>query len=755
MDNQIGENSQNRTENLYVLKGFVYGPQDPDSLEETRIGGAIITVSGPQDATLVSDLSGNFSSGLLEGGKYKLTFSDQAQKYYAAPKLINLDHDLELPIFLHIAGDKRKKERKDALGAGYLANVIHGFALSRRKMPLSGITVQIKSVLLEKKKQGVLGKVFSKAASLFRRVAKRRGGIQAQTKKQESINIALKTNKIGRFSTKKLPNGSYIVSCADPSGKNRFSSRFIVLKGKPISPLFFTGYTQEDIEELKKKHLEQLQRAKAEQNLLQERQKQQALRQRLERQPGRTEVQKAAQEARAIKLSQASRETLSSRARLPFGQRGAGFAGKAGQSATRAGAAGAKLGARAGMMGARMATQAALTAVRVIPLVAATPVGWIAVGIGVVLVLIIIIIFFFGPGSPAQPFLGGTDPRDLGTDGSGGRRTSVCSSGSLDYYIPFRDAAVLPADPEAVKQQVLGRFPQAKIEYWDQIVLESQSNGWNPAFLLALWINKTGASHHTRAENGGGGIGPLSLGHLGCATWENQTIEQSLSCVFRAFGGYTNFEDFMCAYGGDVFKKAPCTFNSKNPNFPPGIRDWYSRLVPAGPGALTPAATCPASGGGWPTSGIITQGPLGAFSHARLARDTEEALDIADPSGPPVYTTFDGTVIVRDCVLDGDCSRGWGGYGNSVEVVSNGGAFSAIYGHLSSFTVVNGQRVTAGDQLGFMGATGVSTGIHLHWGFRGIKMAPPNIPQDIVPLNCDVPRIACSPSSIRAGRPNI
>ena len=294
----------------------------------------------------------------------------------------------------------------------------------------------------------------------------------------------------------------------------------------------------------------------------------------------------------------------------------------------------------------------------------------------------------------------------------------------------------------------------------------SGGKGGNRAFVLTLWIEETGASHHTKIENGGGGVPAgynpdgsprIAKGHLGCAPWEDQTINESLSCLFRAFNSYTNFEDLMCVYGGDSFRKAPCTFNTENPNFPPNIRDWYSKLVPDGAGALSSARACLVSGGGWPTSGLIFQGPLGAFNHARLSRDIgEEALDIANPSGPPVYATFDGTTIVHDCIADGDCSRGWGGYGNSVEVISNGGAFRAIYGHLSSFTVSNGQQVKAGDQLGFMGTTGVSFGIHLHWGLRGIKMATPNIPQDIVPLDCEPEaEIFCTPASVAPGSPSI
>lgn len=149
--------------------------------------------------------------------------------------------------------------------------------------------------------------------------------------------------------------------------------------------------------------------------------------------------------------------------------------------------------------------------------------------------------------------------------------------------------------------------------------------------------------------------------------------------------------------------------------------------------------------GGWPTTGVITQGPLGGFDHGPNGLN---ALDIANPSSPPVYSAFDGTVsAIHDCSLDGDCSRGWGGYGNSIEISNNGGG-SALYGHLSVIEVSAGQTVSKGDEIGIMGTTGVSTGIHLHFELRGLPLTPPYIPIEITPKNCDTPSIPCNPSSI-------
>lgn len=454
-------------------------------------------------------------------------------------------------------------------------------------------------------------------------------------------------------------------------------------------------------------------------------------------------------------LSKESREALG-RARIPFskagkyisslGQKGMGFAGREVSTAAKAGFKGTEAGIRTGLQGARVV----FTVGRAIAPLVANPVGATVLGI----VIVVAFILFFGHGSP--PFLTIGGGLGLGGPGGGSGGGSICSTGSLDYYIPFRDSSILPLDPDSVKQEILIRWPNAQLQYWDTIVSESQARGWNPTFVLTLWIEETGASNHTKIENGGGGISPVSKGHLGCAPWEDQTINDSLSCLFNGFDSYTNtqFEDLMCVYGGDSFRKAPCTFYIANPNFPGNIKNWYSKLVPSGNGALSPSKMCLASGpGGWPTDGYLTQGPLGAFDHARLNSTLGvEAIDVANALGPTVFSSFDGEVsAIHDCISDGDCSRGWGGYGNSIEIRSNEG-FTVLYGHLSSFTVSLGQRVKAGEPIGFMGTTGVSTGIHLHWEFRNLKMEPPNIPEPIIPSNCELPSIPCSPAFIKPGK---
>ena len=81
------------------------------------------------------------------------------------------------------------------------------------------------------------------------------------------------------------------------------------------------------------------------------------------------------------------------------------------------------------------------------------------------------------------------------------------------------------------------------------------------------------------------------------------------------------------------------------------------------------------------------------------------AIDYAAPTGTPVSTIGDGTVIYV----------GWeNGYGNYIKIRHPNNYVSA-YGHLSSFVkgLKKGQRVKQGQIIGYAGSTGLSTGPHL------------------------------------------
>ncbi|MDP1557498.1 MAG: peptidoglycan DD-metalloendopeptidase family protein [Nitrosomonas sp.] len=89
---------------------------------------------------------------------------------------------------------------------------------------------------------------------------------------------------------------------------------------------------------------------------------------------------------------------------------------------------------------------------------------------------------------------------------------------------------------------------------------------------------------------------------------------------------------------------------------------------------------------------------------------SHRGIDYAAPTGTPVKATASGTVSFAGTQ---------GGYGNLV-VLRHRGKYDTAYGHLSRFAkgVRNGTRVSQGDVIGYVGATGLATGPHLHYELR-------------------------------------
>jgi murein DD-endopeptidase MepM/ murein hydrolase activator NlpD len=82
-----------------------------------------------------------------------------------------------------------------------------------------------------------------------------------------------------------------------------------------------------------------------------------------------------------------------------------------------------------------------------------------------------------------------------------------------------------------------------------------------------------------------------------------------------------------------------------------------------------------------------------------------KGIDFAAVTGTPIHAVTDGYVALAGRA---------GGYGNQVRLTHNG-SIMTTYSHMSRIAVSPGQSVVAGQIIGYVGTTGLSTGPHLHF----------------------------------------
>jgi murein DD-endopeptidase MepM/ murein hydrolase activator NlpD len=107
-----------------------------------------------------------------------------------------------------------------------------------------------------------------------------------------------------------------------------------------------------------------------------------------------------------------------------------------------------------------------------------------------------------------------------------------------------------------------------------------------------------------------------------------------------------------------------------------------------------------------PVSGARLSSGFGMRFHPILGFSRmHQGVDLAAPYGTPIVAAEDG--VVR--------SAGWhGGHGNFVQIAHAGGMGTG-YGHMSAYVVRSGESVQAGQLIGYVGSTGLSTGPHCHF----------------------------------------
>jgi murein DD-endopeptidase MepM/ murein hydrolase activator NlpD len=90
--------------------------------------------------------------------------------------------------------------------------------------------------------------------------------------------------------------------------------------------------------------------------------------------------------------------------------------------------------------------------------------------------------------------------------------------------------------------------------------------------------------------------------------------------------------------------------------------------------------------------------------------------DFLSPAGTPVHAPAGGIVVVAGALY----------YTGNTVVIDHGLGVYSMFAHFSAIDVHEGDRVTAGQVVGKVGATGRVTGPHLHWALRvsGARVDP-------------------------------
>ena len=91
-------------------------------------------------------------------------------------------------------------------------------------------------------------------------------------------------------------------------------------------------------------------------------------------------------------------------------------------------------------------------------------------------------------------------------------------------------------------------------------------------------------------------------------------------------------------------------------------------------------------------------------------------VDLGGPKGTPIKATRSGKVSLATY----NSSAGY------YVKIDHGDGFVSIYMHMTHYIVKKGDKVEAGDVIGYMGSTGTSTGSHLHFGitYKGNYVNP-------------------------------
>lgn len=107
----------------------------------------------------------------------------------------------------------------------------------------------------------------------------------------------------------------------------------------------------------------------------------------------------------------------------------------------------------------------------------------------------------------------------------------------------------------------------------------------------------------------------------------------------------------------------------------------------------------------WPARGRVSSGFGMRSVPYSGGYQFHTGIDINGSHGAPVWATAGGKVSFS----------GYRGSLGNLLIIDHGYGYETYYAHLSGFAVKTGDEVERGETIGYMGATGRTTGVHLHY----------------------------------------
>lgn len=257
----------------------------------------------------------------------------------------------------------------------------------------------------------------------------------------------------------------------------------------------------------------------------------------------------------------------------------------------------------------------------------------------------------------------------------------------------------------------------------------------NPALMAAIAMHETGNGTSNAVKTKNNCFGMMSSSGLRTYTTLTEGIRAGISNLSRnyIYQGRKSIDAIQKKYAPVGAANDPTGLNK---NWQNGVNKFYKNITGStynasmsGTGVKTDvvvgssACTCGGAEGsgsgsstgkfGWPTDSRRITSKFGyRSSPGGVGSTNHKGIDIGPKSpgvsGDKIYASDGGTVTFVGTS---------GGYGKLIKI-SHKDNYETRYAHLKSFNVVKGAKVSKGQVIGYMGNTGNSTGVHLHFEIR-------------------------------------